>query len=142
MSTMEENNITEEAEGRHILIKKITKKRGKNNESIPIKNLKSSIVLKTSLNQKKNLNNKLKQLLPNTNPKKKVKFNDDIIIVDIECWKGYNLEQTVEEKPEDYTKDINNNEDIKEKNSEIKKKKRDKKNINKDNNISCTCMII
>ena len=142
MSTMEENNITEEAEGRHILIKKITKKRGKNNESIPIKNLKSPIVFKTSLNQKKNLNNKSKQLLPNTNPKKKVKFNDDIIIVDIECWKGYNLEQTVEEKPEDYTKDINNNEDIKEKNSEIKKKKRDKKNINKDNNISCTCIII
>ena len=142
MSTMEENNITEEAEGRHILIKKIKKKRGKKKESIPIKNLKSPIVFKTSLNQKKNLNNKSKQLLPNTNPKKKVKFNDDIIIVDIECWKGYNLEQTVEEKPEDYTKDINNNEDIKEKNSEIKKKKRDKKNINKDNNISCTCIII
>ena len=141
---MDENNLTVAAEDRHILITKSTKKKEKKWENISLKNFKSSIVFKTSLNPTKKLNNKIKQSSSDNNPKKKVKFNDDIIIVDIDCWKEYNLGQSADENPEDFTRDINNgnnNEDTKEKKMEIKKKKKVKKN-NKDDNISCTCMII
>ena len=84
MNTMDENNLTEVPEDQHILDTKNTKKRDKKGENISFKNLKSSIIFKASSNSKKKLNHKLKQPLPNSNPKKKVKFNDDIIIIDIE----------------------------------------------------------
>ena len=75
----------------------------------------------------------------NSNKKKRVKFNDDVIIIDIECWKEYNLEQTADENSDDFTEDITNVEEVK----EVKKKKKDKnKRNNNKNDISCTCLII
>ena len=143
MNTMDENNLTEVPEDQHILDTKNTKKRDKKGENISFKNLKSSIIFKASSNSKKKLNHKLKQHLPNSNPKKKVKFNDDIIIIDIECWKEYNLEQTADENIEDFNVESNSNEETNIKKKEKKSKNKGKKNNNnKENNISCTCLII
>ena len=133
MNTMDENNLTEVPEDQHILDTKNTKKRDKKGENISFKNLKSSIIFKASSNSKKKLNHKLKQPLPNSNPKKKVKFSDDIIIIDIECWKEYNLENTVEENFDDLN---NENSDKKDEENNIRKKN------DKKEKISCTCLII
>ena len=60
-------------------------------------------------------------------------------IIDVECWKEYNLEQTADENSEDFTEDTTNVEEVK----EIKIKKKDKnRRINNKNDISCTCLII
>ena len=72
-----------------------------------------------------------------------MKFNDDIIIIDIECWKEYNLEQTADENIEDFNVESNSNEETNIKKKEKKNKNKGKKNNNnKENNISCTCLII
>ena len=67
----------------------------------------------------------------------------DIIIIDIECWKEYNLEQTADENIEDFNVESNSNEETNIKKKEKKNKNKVKKNNNnKENNISCTCLII
>ena len=67
-----------------------------------------------------------------TDNKRKVKFGHKVEIIDVECWKAYNLEQTAEENIEAYFYDDN---DIK---ANIKTdKKKDRKG-----NVSCTCNII
>ena len=142
MTTMDENNLTEVPEDQHILDTKNTKKKDKKGENISFKNLKSSIIFKASPNAKKKLNNKLKQTLQSPIPKKKVKINDDITIIDIECWKEYNLEQTADENNEEFNVETNNNEDTNIKKKEKKNKSKGKRNNNKENNISCTCLII
>ena len=142
MTTMDENNLTEVPEDQHILETKNIKKKDKKGENISFKNLKSSIIFKASPNAKKKLSNKLKQTLQSPNPKKKVKINDDITIIDIECWKEYNLEQTADENNEEFNVETNNNEDTNIKKKEKKNKGKGKRNNNKENNISCTCLII
>ena len=142
MTTMDENNLTEVPEDQHILDTKNTKKRDKKGENISFKNLKSSIIFKATPNAKKKINNKLKQTLQSPIPKKKVKINDDITIIDIECWKEYNLEQTADENNEEFNVETNNNEDTNIKKKEKKNKSKGKRNNNKENNISCTCLII
>ena len=142
MTTMDENNLTEVPEDQHILDTKNTKKKDKKGENISFKNLKSSIIFKASPNAKKKLSNKLKQTLQSPNPKKKVKINDDITIIDIECWKEYNLEQNADENNEEFNVETNNNEDTNIKKKEKKNKSKGKRNNNKENNISCTCLII
>ena len=142
MTTMDENNLTEVPEDQHILDTKNTKKKDKKGENISFKNLKSSIIFKASPNAKKKLSNKLKQTLQSPNTKKKVKINDDITIIDIECWKEYNLEQTADENNEEFNVETNNNEDTNIKKKEKKNKNKGKRNNNKENNISCTCLII
>ncbi len=137
---MAESKITETVESQNILDTKIIKRSEKKVETFSFKNLKSSIAFKPSSNQKKKPSTKiLKQSIPNSNKKKRVKFNDDVIIIDIECWKEYNLEQTADENSDDFTEDITNVEEVK----EVKKKKKDKnKRNNNKNDISCTCLII
>ena len=49
-----------------------------------------------------------------------MKFNDDIIIIDIECWKEYNLEQTADENIEDFNVESNSNEETNIKKNETK----------------------
>ena len=142
MTTMDENNLTEVPEDQHILETKNIKKNDKKGENISFKNLKSSIIFKATPNAKKKLSNKLKQTLQSPNPKKKVKINDDITIIDIECWKEYNLEQTADENNEEFNVETNNNEDTNIKKKEKKNKGKGKRNNNKENNISCTCLII
>ena len=137
---MDESKITETVESQNILDTKIIKRSEKKVETFSFKNLKSSIAFKPSSNPKKKPSTKiLKQSIPNSNKKKRVKFNDDVIIIDIECWKEYNLEQTADENSDDFTEDITNVEEVK----EVKKKKKDKnKRNNNKNDISCTCLII
>ena len=137
---MAENKVTEIEEDQNILDTKNIKRREKKIEAISFKNLKSSIALKPLSNPKKKPTTKiLKQSIPNNNKKKRVKINEDVTIIDVECWKEYNLEQTADENSEDFTEDTTNVEEVK----EIKIKKKDKnRTINNKNDISCTCLII
>ena len=137
---MAENKVTEIEEEQNILDTKKIKRREKKIEAISFKNLKSSISLKPLSNPKKKPTTKiLKQSIPNNNKKKRVKINEDVTIIDVECWKEYNLEQTADENSEDFTEDTTNVEEVK----EIKIKKKDKnRRINNKNDISCTCLII
>ena len=137
---MAENKVTEIEEEQNILDTKNIKRREKKIETISFKNLKSSIALKPLSNPKKKPTTKiLKQSIPNNNKKKRVKINEDVTIIDVECWKEYNLEQTADENSEDFTEDTTNVEEVK----EIKIKKKDKnRRINNKNDISCTCLII
>ena len=119
-------DITRETENENILSSKKDKKnKGKKSENKIFKNLKDSIFYRPQTNSKQKLNNKLQQVTTNTNTKK-VKFNKDITIIDVENWKDYNKEQTSDEDD-----DVNK-----------KKKKKNNKNSNKKDNISCACIII
>ena len=68
----------------------------------------------------------------NNNSKRKVKFVNEIEIIDVESWKAYNLEQTAEENIEAFFYEeseqgiITNNKKLKE----------------RKGNVSCTCIII
>ena len=123
-------DITRETENENILSSKKGKKnKGKKSENKIFKNLKDSIFYRPQTNSKQKLNNKLQQVTTNTNTKK-VKFNKDITIIDVENWKDYNKEQTSQENS-DEDDDVNK-----------KKKKKNNKNSNKKDNISCACIII
>ena len=69
-----------------------------------------------------------------------VKINDTPIIVDIESWKQYNYEQTVDVNLEEYLEEINNNK--KENENENDNVKNIKSNKVKTENVTCTCIII
>ena len=123
-------DITRETENENILSSKKDKKnKGKKSENKIFKNLKDSIFYRPQTNSKQKLNNKLQQVTTNTNTKK-VKFNKDITIIDVENWKDYNKEQTSQENS-DEDDDVNK-----------KKKKKNNKISNKKDNISCACIII
>ena len=123
-------DITRETENENILSSKKDKKnKGKKSENKIFKNLKDSIFYRPQTNSKQKLNNKLQQVTTNMNTKK-VKFNKDITIIDVENWKDYNKEQTSQENS-DEDDDVNK-----------KKKKKNNKNSNKKDNISCACIII
>ncbi len=72
---------------------------------------------------------------------RKVKFNNNIIFIDVECWKKYNYEQTADENfdaifnsfDKEEKDNVNNNKNNKNSN----KKQKDKRD-----NVSCTCNII
>ena len=107
-----------------------------------------------STNNKPKIIKKKKKTIKNA-PKinnKKVKFDNNVIFVDIECWKKYNSEQTddapfneMEEGEEKGDKEDDNNKD---------NNKNDKKNVKKNNksknkkrkgereSVSCSCIII
>ena len=74
------------------------------------------------------------------NNSRKVKFNDKIEFIEVECWKSYNLEQTADENFDaffmDGEKEDKENKDNKNKEDKNKKRNKDK------GNISCTCIII
>ena len=140
MTTKAENVITESIEDEHLLDTNNSKKREKKVDTKSFKNLKSSIALKSASNANKKLSNKLKQINSITKTKtKKVKFNKEIIIIDVECWKKYNLEQTADENFDDYLDEIQN--DDKNDSQNKKEKKNNQKNKSKDT-ITCTCIII
>ena len=157
MKTKDEKNISKEIEEQHRLDTKNSKKREKKNSNSSFKNLKSSISFKPSSNSKKNLNKRLSQLTPkettttlnsitNTN-KKRVKFKKNITVIDVECWKEYNLEQVAEENFDNIVEDIDDDGNKKDKKGKKKKKKKknneeNNNNNNKKENISCTCLII
>ena len=148
MNAKNVNKTTEEEEDQHILDTYNSNKREKKMESKSFKNLRSSIAFIPSSTSKKKLEKKLKQIDSSVNKNikentksntKKVKFNKNITIIDVECWKQYNLEQTADEH-EDIEEE--EEEDDKKKKKEKKKKKNDKRINDKNNNIACTCLII
>ena len=71
--------------------------------------------------------------------KKRVKFIDKITVIDVECWKKYNMEQTADENFYDNNED--EEEDVEVKN-ETNDKTNNKKKKNKKDNVVCTCNII
>ena len=76
----------------------------------------------------------------NINNTKKVKFNENVDFINVECWKMYNIEQTADENFEAFF--IDNEKDDKENlNKEEEKNNNKKKNKGKDDTISCTCII-
>ena len=68
--------------------------------------------------------------------KKRVKFTEQIIFIDVECWKKYNAEQTADENFDGINEEEENN--------EIENKKDDNNNNkrNKKDNVFCTCNIV
>ena len=68
--------------------------------------------------------------------KKRVKFTDKIIFIDVECWKKYNAEQTADENFEGFNEEEENNE------KENKKNDNNNNKRNKKDNVFCTCNIV
>ena len=125
------------------ILKMVEKEKATNNsftkddENI-IKNIKENednnnfkIKKSKTVKNKQKKGNKANVKVDNTNSKK-VKFNNNIEFINIECWKKYNLEQTADENLEALFIDYED------------KENKDDKKINKKgrNNISCTCNII
>ena len=72
---------------------------------------------------------------------KKVIIIDKPTIIEVECWKKYNSEQTSEDNIEDYIEGfLNNKDDDQTKNNNNKEDNKRKKN--KSDTITCTCIII
>ena len=72
---------------------------------------------------------------------KKVKFDNNVVFIDVECWKQFNYEQTADENFDAYFMDYKN-EDKETPNKDKKNNTDNKKNKEKRNNVSCTCNII
>jgi hypothetical protein len=99
--------------------------------------IKKSKTIRTTNKQKPKKGNK-KTKNYKIEKTRKVKFDNNVIFIDVECWKKYNQEQTADENFEAYFMDFD---------------KEDKENINKNNtngkklkdkrdNVSCTCNVI
>ena len=69
------------------------------------------------------------------NKKKKVKFTEKIIFIDVECWKKYNAEQTADENYDEINEEEIN--ELKNKNNDNNNNKRNKKD-----NVFCTCNVV
>ena len=97
--------------------------------SITDDKIKKSLNGNENENLQKNINDTNSNSTPN-NPKnkktKRVKFVDKAIIIDVDCWKEYNYEQTTGENFEEYMEELQKNENNNNKNItkkiEIKKK--------------------
>ena len=136
MKTRNDTDITQETENENKLNQKKDKKnQTKKSENKFFKNLKDSILFKPQSSSKQKLNNKLKQITTNTKSKK-VKFNKNITIIDVENWKSYNKEQTSLDISDDEDDNTKNKKKIKNKN------KKCNKTGNRKDNISCTCIIV
>ena len=86
-------------------------------------------------------NKNVKTLMKTYNSKKnskKVKIIDNIEIIDVECWKKYNLEQTSDENIEDYLEEIERNEELNKKT----KNNNNRRTKSKTENVTCTCILI
>ena len=93
-------------------------------------------------NNSKLKNKNVKTLISTYNSKKnskKVKIIDNIEIIDVECWKKYNLEQTVDDNIEDYLEEIERNEEV---NNKKPKNNNNKRTKSKTENVTCTCILI
>ena len=130
MSASFENETIDETDNQYSPGTKKLNHNSKHVERI-FENLEGSLKIKGLQDNNKKLykNNLYSQ---NIN-RKKVKFNKDIKIIDVECWKEYNLENTVEENFDDLK---NENSDKNDEENNIRKKN------DKKEKISCTCLII
>ena len=119
------------------LIKKSNLKEQVNN----INNIKkpqttrNNIKPKTLLGSKQNLNS-------SNNKTKKVKFNNKVEVIDVECWKIYNAEQTADENFDAFFTDFEKEDKEKINKEEKKNNNNNNKRNTKKDTISCTCAII
>ena len=119
------------------LIKKSNLKEQVNN----INNIKkpqttrNNIKPKTLLGSKQNLNS-------SNNKTKKVKFNNKVEVIDVECWKIYNAEQTADENFDAFFTDFEKEDKEKINKEEKKNNNNNNKRNTKKDTISCTCTII
>ena len=95
-----------------------------NDNKFKLKN-KNTKTLMSAFNSKKN--------------SKKVKIIDNIEIINVECWKKYNMEQTVDDNIEDYLEEIERNEEL---NNKKPKNINNKRSKSKTENVTCTCVLI
>jgi len=95
-----------------------------NDNNFKLKN-KNAKTLMSAYNSKKN--------------SKKVKIIDNIEIINVECWKKYNMEQTVDDNIEDYLEEIERNEEL---NNKKPKNINNKRSKSKTENVTCTCVLI
>ena len=108
--------------------------------SITDDKIKKSLNGNENENLQKNINDTNSNSTPN-NPKnkktKRVKFVDKAIIIDVDCWKEYNYEQTAGENFEEYMEELQKNENKNDKNTP-----NNQRNQSKKENVTCTCNII
>ena len=121
------------------------RKENKNNKDLyNFGDIKKSKTHKNSIKSKKKEKKHIrKNSMGQITNSKKVKINKKIEIIDVECWKQYNIEQTAEENLEEflileYEKKKKEEEEKKNNNNENKIKRL----RGKEENISCTCIII
>ena len=102
-------------------------------QEITKENTFDSCLISSDRNNLANNNNKEKK-------KKKVKFSGEIIFIDVECWKKYNMEQTADENYYDGNEDEEDESEVK--NETNDKSNDNKKRKNKKDNVVCTCIVI
>ncbi len=121
-------------------------KRQKNNILIDSSISITDDTLKKSLNGNENenlqknfndINSNSNQEDPKNKKSKRVKFIDKAIIIDVDCWKAYNYEQTADENFEEYMEELQRNENKNDKNTPNNQRSQSKKE-----NVTCTCNII
>ena len=112
--------------------------------SLSLVDSKNSNILENENLQKNNedeYSTSNKKLKPKNS--KKVRFKENPLIINVECWKKYNLEQTANENFENYIDEIeNNNNEENSKNQTNKNDKNNRKRQSKADNVTCTCHII
>ena len=96
---------------------------------------RNNIKPKTLLGSKQNLNS-------SNNKTKKVKFNNKVEVIDVECWKIYNAEQTADENFDAFFTDFEKEDKEKINKEEKKNNNNNNKRNTKKDTISCTCTII
>ena len=74
----------------------------------------------------------------NSKKQKKVQFSENVVYIDVECWKKYNYENTVNENFDDFQEDEKDNDELKKNN----KTNNDNEKNKKKDNIVCTCVLI
>jgi len=114
--------------------KKELNKNWKNNNN---ENLQKNFNDNNSMLKNKNVKTLMKTYNSKKNSKK-VKIIDNIEIIDVECWKKYNLEQTSDENIEDYLEEIERNEELNKKT----KNNNNRRTKSKTENVTCTCILI
>ena len=76
----------------------------------------------------------------NSKKQKKVKFSQKVIYIDVECWKKYNSENTLDENLDNLKEE---EEEEEEDNNKLKNNNNKKKVTgSKKDNIVCTCILI
>ncbi len=130
------DNISCSFDNKNILDKNLPE-----NEEDNTKKIRKSKTLRNSTKTKlkKSIKKSRKEVIERT---RKVKFIDEAVIIDVECWKRYNLEQTADENFDaffmDFDKeDKDNSNKGNRNNTNGNKKLKDRKD-----NVSCTCNII
>ena len=74
----------------------------------------------------------------NSKKQKKVQFSENVVYIDVECWKKYNYENTVNENFDDFQENEKDNDELKKNN----KTNNDNEKNKKKDNIVCTCVLI